>query len=156
MPPVGVFFIIGLNPGELSVHSLVRQKRAWKERVGAGIMEPYNPSEEDRVSEDILNVSDASFEEEVLKSEIPVLVDFWAVWCGPCRMVAPSVESMAQEYQGKLKVVKVNVDENQAVPAKYGIMSIPTLLLFKAGELQETIIGAMPKGKIVEAVAKHL
>jgi thioredoxin 1 len=108
------------------------------------------------VSEDILNVTDASFEAEVLKSEIPVLVDFWAVWCGPCRMVAPSVESMAQEYQGKLKVVKVNVDENQAIPAQYGIMSIPTLLLFKAGELQETIVGALPKGKIVEAVAKHL
>ena len=119
-------------------------------------MEPYNPREEDTVSEDILNVTDASFEEEVLKSELPVLVDFWAVWCGPCRMVAPTVESMAQEYAGKLKVAKVNVDENQAIPAQYGIMSIPTLLLFKGGELKETIVGALPKGKIVEVVSKHL
>ena len=108
------------------------------------------------VSEDILNVTDASFEEEVLKSELPVLVDFWAVWCGPCRMVAPTVEGMAQEYAGKLKVTKVNVDENQTVPARYGIMSIPTLLLFKDGELKETIVGALPKGKIVEAVSKYL
>ena len=108
------------------------------------------------MSEDILNVTDASFEEEVLKSALPVLVDFWAVWCGPCRMVTPTVESMAKEYVGKLKVAKVNVDENQAVPVKYGIMSIPTLLLFKDGELKETIVGALPKGKIVEAVSKHL
>ncbi len=108
------------------------------------------------MSEDILNVTDAIFEEEVLKSELPVLVDFWAVWCGPCRMVSPTVESMAQEYAEKLKVVKLNVDENQAVPSKYGIMSIPTLLLFKSGELKETIVGALPKGKIVEVVSKHL
>lgn len=119
-------------------------------------MGPYNPREEDTVSDDILTVTDASFEAEVLKSELPVLVDFWAVWCGPCRMVAPTVESMAQDYQGKLKVVKLNVDENQGVPAKYGIMSIPTLLLFKGGEVKETIVGALPKGKIVEAVTQHL
>lgn len=108
------------------------------------------------MSDGILNVTDASFEEEVLKSELPVLVDLWAVWCGPCHLVAPTVESMAQEYAEKLKVVKLNVDENQAVPAKYGIMSIPTLLLFKSGELKETIVGALPKGKIIEAVSKHL
>jgi thioredoxin 1 len=108
------------------------------------------------VSEDILNVTDANFEDEVLKSELPVLVDFWAVWCGPCRIVAPTVESMAQEYQGKLKVAKLNVDENQGIPAKYGIMSIPTLLLFKGGELKETIVGALPKGRIVDVVAQHL
>lgn len=108
------------------------------------------------MSEDILNVTDANFEDEVLKSELPVLVDFWAVWCGPCRIVAPTVESMAQEYQGKLKVAKLNVDENQGIPAKYGIMSIPTLLLFKGGELKETIVGALPKGRIVDVVAQHL
>lgn len=108
------------------------------------------------MAEEILNVTDDTFDEEVIQSELPVLVDFWAVWCGPCRMVAPTVESLAQEYQGKLKVVKLNVDENQQVPAKYGIMSIPTLLFFKAGELQETIIGALPKNNIVEAIAEHL
>ena len=109
------------------------------------------------VSEDILmNVTDANFAEEVIGSELPVLVDFWAVWCGPCRMVAPFVEQIAQEYSDQLKVAKLNVDENQGIPAKYGIMSIPTLLLFKGGELKETIVGALPKDKIVDAVSKHL
>ena len=109
------------------------------------------------VSEDIIkNVTDANFAEEVIGSELPVLVDFWAVWCGPCRMVAPFVEQIAQEYSEKLKVAKLNVDENQGIPAKYGIMSIPTLLLFKGGELKETIVGALPKAKIVDAVSKHL
>ena len=109
------------------------------------------------MSEDIIkNVTDANFAEEVIGSELPVLVDFWAVWCGPCRMVAPFVEQIAQEYSEKLKVAKLNVDENQGIPAKYGIMSIPTLLLFKGGELKETIVGALPKAKIVDAVSKHL
>ncbi len=104
----------------------------------------------------IVNVMDANFEEEVIGSELPVLVDFWAVWCGPCRMVTPFVEQIAQEYSDRLKVAKLNVDENQGIPAKYGIMSIPTLLLFKGGELKETIVGALPKDKIVDAVSKHL
>jgi len=106
--------------------------------------------------ESLLNVTDENFEDEVIGSELPVLVDFWAVWCGPCRMVAPFVEQIAEEYKDRLKVAKLNVDENQSVPAKYGIMSIPTLLLFKGGELQETIVGALPKDKIVAAVSKHL
>ncbi|MFC2141794.1 thioredoxin [Acidobacteriota bacterium] len=106
--------------------------------------------------ESLLNVTDENFEDEVIGSELPVLVDFWAVWCGPCRMVAPFVEQIAEEYKDRLKVAKLNVDENQRVPAKYGIMSIPTLLLFKGGELQETIVGALPKDKIVAAVSKHL
>lgn len=106
--------------------------------------------------ERLLNVTDENFEDEVIGSELPVLVDFWAVWCGPCRMVAPFVEQIAEEYKDRLKVAKLNVDENQAVPAKYGIMSIPTLLLFKGGELKETIVGALPKDKIVAAVSKHL
>jgi thioredoxin 1 len=108
------------------------------------------------LSEAILNVTDADFEAEVIHSELPVLVDFWAVWCGPCRMVAPSVEKIALEYQDKLKVVKLNVDENQTTPAKYGIMSIPTLLFFKSGELKETLIGALPKDKIVAAISQYL
>jgi thioredoxin 1 len=109
------------------------------------------------LSDDILlTVTDANFEEEVIGSELPVLVDFWAVWCGPCRMVAPFVEQIAEENKDRLKVAKLNVDDNQGIPAKYGIMSIPTLLLFKGGELKETIVGALPKDKIVAAVSKHL
>ena len=103
-----------------------------------------------------MTITDDNFQDEVIASELPVLVDFWAVWCGPCRMVAPIVEQIAQENQGRLRVGKFNVDENQGVPAKYGIMSIPTLLLFKAGELKETIVGALPKDRILESVNKHL
>jgi len=108
------------------------------------------------LAEEIAHVSDDSFEEEVLKSELPVLVDFWAVWCAPCHMVAPSVENLAQTYKDKMKVVKFNVDENPKTPANYGILSIPTLLLFKGGELKETIVGALPQNKIEEAITKHL
>ena len=106
--------------------------------------------------ESLLNVTDANFEDEVIGSDLPVLVDFWEVWCGPCRMVSPFVEQIAEEYKDRLKVVKLNVDENQGIPAKYGIMSIPTLLLFKGGEPRETIVGALPKDKIVAAISKHL
>lgn len=105
---------------------------------------------------DILNVTDATFEEEVLKSPLPVLVDFWAVWCVPCRMIAPAVEEIAESHKEKLKVAKMNVDENMNTPAKYGIRGIPTLLLFKGGEIKETMVGVQPKDKIIEAVAKHL
>lgn len=108
------------------------------------------------MSEGIFNVTDDTFEEEVLKAELPVLVDFWAVWCGPCQMVAPTVEYLAENYKDKMKVAKMNVDENMNVPAKYGIMSIPALLLFKGGEVAETIIGALPQDKILDMLAKHL
>jgi thioredoxin 1 len=105
---------------------------------------------------DILNVTDATFEDEILKSSLPVLVDFWAVWCVPCRMIAPAVEQIAESHTDKLKVAKMNVDENMNTPAKYGIRGIPTLLLFKGGELKETMVGVQPKDKIIEAVTKHL
>jgi thioredoxin 1 len=108
------------------------------------------------LSADILNVSDANFEEEVLKSAIPVLVDFWAEWCMPCRMIGPSIENIAETHKDKLKVTKMNVDENMKTPAKYGIRGIPTLLLFKAGELKETLVGVQPRDKIVEIISKHL
>lgn len=108
------------------------------------------------MSEKIASVTDGNFEEEVLKSELPVLVDFWAVWCGPCHMVAPTVEYMAENYKEKLRVAKMNVDENVSTPAKYGIMSIPALLLFKGGDVVETIVGALPQDKIVDMLVKHL
>jgi thioredoxin 1 len=92
--------------------------------------------------------TDTNFDQEVLRSNIPVLVDFWAPWCGPCRMVSPSVEELAEELSGKLKVVKVNTDENQEVAIKYGIRSIPTLGIFKDGNLVDGVIGAVPKEAI--------
>jgi thioredoxin 1 len=101
-------------------------------------------------------LTDANFDEEVLQAETPVLVDFWAEWCGPCRMIGPIVEELATEFEGKIKVGKVNVDQNQGTAAKYGIRSIPTLLLFKGGDLAEQMVGAQPKNKIVESINKVL
>jgi len=105
---------------------------------------------------DILDISDDTFEEEVLKSELPVLVDFWAVWCAPCQMIVPILEHLAQNYKEKLKVFKLNIDENMKISAKYGIRSIPTLLLFSGGELKETIVGALPQNKIIDVISKHI
>jgi thioredoxin 1 len=99
-----------------------------------------------------LIITDSSFEQDVLKSDVPVLVDFWAPWCGPCKIVAPVVEEIAGEYDGKIKVGKVNTDENQQIAAKYGIMSIPTLMIFKNGEPAERIVGAQPKQAITEKI----
>lgn len=96
----------------------------------------------------IVYATDASFEADVLKAEVPVLVDFWAEWCGPCRMIAPVLDALATEYAGKIKIVKVNVDENSESAATYGVRGIPTLLLFKNGELVETKVGALPKGQL--------
>ena len=98
----------------------------------------------------VAKASDASFEADVLKSTEPVLVDFWAEWCGPCRVISPIVDEVAGELQGKLRVVKINVDENPATAAKYGIMSIPTLMIFKNGAMAARQIGALPKAKIVQ------
>lgn len=103
-----------------------------------------------------ITLTDANFEEEVLQSDVPVLIDFWAVWCGPCRIIAPVVEELAEEYDGKVKVGKLDVDENQESAVKYGVRSIPTLLIFKGGEVADTIIGAVPKAQIqqrLEALA---
>lgn len=118
--------------------------------------EPWKSKEEDKLAEAVTNVNDSTFEQEVMKSELPVLVDFWAVWCGPCQMIAPTMDYLAQTYQGKLKVVKLDVDGNIRVTSRYGVRSIPTLLLFKGGELKETMVGALPQDKIVSIISKHL
>jgi thioredoxin 1 len=104
----------------------------------------------------ILEVSDANFDQEVLQSDVPVLVDFWAVWCGPCRAIAPVVESVATAYAGKLKVAKVNVDQNGATPSRYGIRGIPALLFFKGGKVTDQIVGYVPESVIEEKVQKLL
>jgi thioredoxin 1 len=103
-----------------------------------------------------LQVSDADFEQEILKSDIPALVDFWAAWCGPCRAIAPVVEELARDYQGKVKVAKMNVDENAKTPAKYGIRAIPTLIVFQGGQVVEQITGAVSRSIIENALKKAL
>ena len=108
------------------------------------------------MAEDISSVTDENFEEEVLKNDLPVLVDFWAVWCAPCRAIEPTLDHLFQNYKDKLKVVKLNVDEQMKTASTYGVRSIPTLLLFKGGELKETIVGALPQDKILEILSKHL
>jgi thioredoxin 1 len=103
---------------------------------------------------DVVTLTDSNFKTEVLESQEPVLIDFWAVWCGPCRAIAPAVEEIAKEFKGKAKVGKLNVDENQEVAGRYGIRSIPTLLVFKGGKVVDQVIGAVPKSKLVDALNK--
>jgi thioredoxin 1 len=104
----------------------------------------------------IKHITDASFDNDVLKSELPVLVDYWAEWCGPCRMIAPVLDELAETYKGKLQITKMNVDENQTVPAQFGIRGIPTLMIFKAGKLVKTQVGALSKGQMTTLVAEHI
>jgi thioredoxin 1 len=105
---------------------------------------------------DILEVTDENFDAEIVNSDVPAMVDFWAVWCGPCKMVGPIVEELADEYKGKIKVAKMDVDQNRATPGKFGIRNIPTLILFKDGEVRHTIVGAQPKNHIEEELKKLL
>ncbi len=101
-------------------------------------------------SEHLVHVTDGDFEQEILKADLPVLVDFWAAWCGPCRTVGPIVEELASEYAGKVKVAKLDVDGNKETPSKYGVRGIPTLMLFKGGQVVDQIVGAVPKNRIKE------
>jgi len=107
-------------------------------------------------SEKIVNVTDATFEAEVLKSDKPTLIDFWASWCAPCKAIAPIVDELAVEYEGKVKVTKMNVDENPATPSKYGVRGIPTLILFKGGQVVEQKVGAVPKAQLADMLKKAL
>lgn len=108
------------------------------------------------VSNELTHLSDDSFEDEVLKSEQPVLVDYWAEWCGPCKMIAPILEEIASEYTGRIKVAKINIDENPGTPPKYGIRGIPTLMLFKNGEVEATKVGALSKSQLAAFLDQNI
>jgi len=105
---------------------------------------------------DLLQVTDENFDEEIINSDIPAMVDFWAEWCGPCKMVSPAVEELAKEYKGRVKITKMDVDENRQTPTKLGIRNIPALMLFKGGKVVKTIIGAQPKSSIDDELKKLL
>lgn len=108
------------------------------------------------MSENIVHISDSSFEQDVLQADGPVLVDFWAEWCGPCKMIAPVLEEIADDYAGKLKIAKLNIDENEATAPKFGIRSIPTLILFKNGNAEATKIGAMSKSELAAFIEQAI
>lgn len=105
---------------------------------------------------EVLHINDADFESVVVNSDIPVLLDFWAPWCGPCKMIAPVLDELAPEFAGKAKIVKMNVDDNQATPAQFGVRSIPTLLLFKNGQVVATQVGALPKTQLTNFINQHI
>ena len=107
-------------------------------------------------SENIVHITDDTFEQEVLQSQTPVLVDYWAEWCGPCKMIAPALDQIAAEYQGRLKVAKLNIDENQSTPPRYGIRGIPTLMLFKNGNVEATKVGALSKTQLAAFIDSNI
>lgn len=108
------------------------------------------------MSKNILSLSDSSFEQDVLNSEVPVLVDYWAEWCGPCKMIAPLLDEIADEYDGRVKIAKLNIDENQSTPAKFGVRGIPTLMLFKGGEVEASKVGALSKSQLTAFLDQNI
>jgi thioredoxin 1 len=108
------------------------------------------------IESNLLHVNDKNFAEEVLNAQLPVLVDFWATWCGPCRSISPIIDDLAKEFTGKIKVTKLNVDENPATPSQYGVRGIPTLILFKGGKIFDQIVGAVPKARLIAMIEKAL
>jgi thioredoxin 1 len=136
----------------------IHQKSASRKlkRLFRSLKHQGNPKEISSMSEHVNEVSDSSFESDVLKSDKPVLVDFWAPWCAPCRMLAPTVEAVAEKYTGSASVVKLNVDDNPAVSQRYGIKGIPTLILFKNGKEEERVVGATSKDAISRMLDKHV
>ena len=108
------------------------------------------------MSEHIIHTSDAAFEQEVLQSQLPVLVDYWAEWCGPCKMIAPILDDISKDYAGRLKIAKLNIDENQQTPPKYGIRGIPTLMLFKNGNVEATKVGALSKSQLTAFIDSNI
>ncbi|MDG1073992.1 MAG: thioredoxin TrxA [Methylophilaceae bacterium] len=108
------------------------------------------------MSEKIIHLSDTSFEEQVLQSQLPVLVDYWAEWCGPCKMIAPILEEVAKEYEGRLTIAKLNIDDNSQTPPKYGIRGIPTLMLFKNGNVEATKVGALSKSQLTAFIDSNI
>ena len=108
------------------------------------------------MSDQIVYVTDDSFEDEVLKSDVPVLVDYWAEWCGPCKMIAPILDEICGDYEGKLKIAKLNIDENPGTPPKYGIRGIPTLMMFKGGDVEATKVGALSKSQLTAFIDSNI
>lgn len=108
------------------------------------------------MSDNITHITDSSFDQEVLKSDVPVLVDYWAEWCGPCKMIAPILDEIAADYEGKLKITKLNIDDNPATPPKFGVRGIPTLMIFKGGDVQSTKVGALSKSQLTAFIDQSI